>query len=613
MKLKMNNILPERIRFFLITYFFFILFALLDKVFFMLFHWQQSAEAGFSECLHVLWHGLPMDLSMAGYFMIIPGLVLLLSLYFTAYLKSFLRVYFAIACFFQALIVIPDIELYSYWGFRMDKTVLTYIVSPKEALASVPFWVTLLVTLITFGWAYVQYSILNRYALKHFPEHPARHKIRSTIITIVLLACMILPIRGGFSTATMNASRVYFSDNIYLNHAALNPVFNMLLSLEQTEKFDKQYRFFPEEEAENIFEQLMKQETDTFPVLLNTDKPNIVFILLESFGHSVVESLGGIENVAPNLNKLTEEGVFFTHMYANSFRTDRGVVSAVGGYPAQPTMSILKYPVKVQNLNSIPKTLKQNGYTTSMLYGGDLNFAGIRSFFLTQGVTDITVDKDFPAKNLISKWGAPDHITFPYFGEQIKQEENRPYMKMFLTLSSHEPFDVPMKRFSDPYLNSVAYTDSCLGVFIDELKAGKDWENTLVVLVPDHNMRYPATESYYTPGRHHIFMLWLGGAVEKPCVIHRYCSQADIAATLLAQLGLDYSGFPFSKNILNQSVTEFSFYDYPNGFGMLSPAGRVAYDCDANKILFAEGESADTLLNQGKAYLQCLYNDIQSK
>lgn len=579
----------------------------------MLYHWQLSADAGFDECLKVLWKGLPMDLSMAGYFMIIPGLITLASLYFTKYLKTVLCVYFAVICLFSSIIAIPDIELYTYWGFRMDKTIFPYLATPKDALASISVWMIILVTIATVGWTYLQYFILTRVALPHFPEKPARHKILSTPITLLLLACLFLPIRGGLSASTMNVSRVYFSDNMYLNHAALNPVFNMLASFEQNEQFDRQYRFFPDDEAKEIFEELMSYESDTFPVLLNTDKPNVIFILLESFGYAAVESLGGDREVAPNLNRYIDEGVFFSKMYANSFRTDRGIVATLGGYPAQPTMSILKYPAKVQNLSSIPKSLKQNGYSTSMLYGGDLNFAGIKSFFITQGVNNLTVDKDFPAKYLMVKWGAPDHITFERFRQEIDENESYPYMKMFLTLSSHEPFDVPMNRFSNPYLNSVSYTDSCLGVFIDELKETKEWEDALIVLVPDHNMRYPANEMNYTDRRHSIFMLWLGGAVKQPYVVDRYCSQVDIAATLLAQLGIDHSEFKFSKNILNPDVNEFAFYDFPNGLGMLSPDGKVAYDCASNRVLVEEGTGADSLLNQGKAYLQYLYNDIQSK
>jgi phosphoglycerol transferase MdoB-like AlkP superfamily enzyme len=412
----------------------------------------------------------------------------------------------------------------------------------------------------------------------------------------------------------MNPGYVYFSDNMYLNHTALNPVFNVLYSLSHQKDFGKQFRFMDDEVAHAISADLMAcNEQDSVPHLLNTSRPNIVFIIMESFGAKILEPLGGIKDVAPNLNKLTGEGVFFRRMYANSFRTDRGIVSVLGGYPAQPNMSILKYAKKVQSLGGIPKSLIENGYKGSFLYGGDLNFAQMELFVVTQKITAITDDADFPMDKRLTKWGVPDAFTFEKFAKDIENERHEPFVKLFLTLSSHEPFDVPTCKFNEPYLNSVAYTDSCLGIFIDKIKHSPLWDNSLIVLVPDHDMRFPKTIDHFAPERHDIFMLWLGGAVKKPVVIDNLCTQADIAATLLGQLGIPASQFTFSRNILNPSSKEFAFYTFPNGFGMISPAGKVAFDCDGNNPVFSEGEATDSLVVEGKALLQCLYDDIQAR
>ena len=75
---------------------------------------------------------------------------------------------------------------------------------------------------------------------------------------------------------------------------------------------------------------------------------------------------------------------------------------------------------------------------------------------------------------------------FEKFYSLIKEQSREPFMKMFLTLSSHEPFDVPMNRLEDKYLNSIAYTDSCVGDFVEKLKRLPVWDNTLIVFVADH-------------------------------------------------------------------------------------------------------------------------------
>jgi phosphoglycerol transferase MdoB-like AlkP superfamily enzyme len=409
----------------------------------------------------------------------------------------------------------------------------------------------------------------------------------------------------------MNVSRVYFSERMYLNHAAENPCFSIVASLERSNKHLEQYRFMNDQEAHLLVSDMLKNAStpNAAPSLLHTSTPNIIIILLESFGAGVVEQLGGIPNVTPHLNELSKEGLFFKNLYAGSFRTDRGLTCALSGYPAQPTMSIIKYPTKSQTLKSIPSILKDHGYHTSFLYGGDLNFAYIKSYLVSQGVVDLTQQTDFPLKERYDNWGAPDHITFDRLFQQVADAQE-PFCKIFLTLSSHEPFEVPFDKFEDPYLNSVAYTDHWLGDFVNRMKQLPQWDNTLIVLLPDHAMKYPTEMRYDSPERHHIFSLWIGGAVRQSVAVDQICGQTDVAATLLNQLEIECSELPFSRDILQPTYEAFAFYTFPNGFGLVSPQGFVVYDCNSEQLSLSEGAKADSLLQKGKAYLQNLYNDI---
>ena len=94
--------------------------------------------------------------------------------------------------------------------------------------------------------------------------------------------------------------------------------------------------------------------TDSIPRLFNTERPNIIMIILESFSSHLMETLGGEPGIAVNMDEFAKEGILFTHFYANSFRTDRGLVSIISGYPAQPTTSIMKYTRKTQSLPFLP-------------------------------------------------------------------------------------------------------------------------------------------------------------------------------------------------------------------------------------------------------------------
>ncbi|MDR0506534.1 MAG: sulfatase-like hydrolase/transferase [Dysgonamonadaceae bacterium] len=580
----------------------------------MLFHIDMLQGVSFIDWFRVIWNGLPMDLSMAGYIMIIPGIFYIISVFMINYQKVNQKVYFLIIAIIIATIFIPDLHLYSFWGFRIDATVFAYLGSPKEVVASVSWQETVLFLLLIMIWSAVQFFVLKKLIINRLPNRPSSKKIVVAPVMFVLLGLTFIPIRGGLTASTMNPGYVYFSENMFLNHTALNPVFNMLYSLNHQKNFGKQFRFMDDETACAIVNDLMAcNRQDSTPQLLTTARPNVIFIILESFGAKVLEPLGGISNVTPNLSKLSEEGIFFRQMYANSFRTDRGIVSVLGGYPAQPNMSILKYASKVQTLDGIPKSLIDNGYKASFMYGGDLNFAQMELFAVTQKITDITDLSKFPSDKRTGKWGVPDEFTFEKLADEIENEKNEPFMKILLTLSSHEPFDVPTNKFDEPYLNSVAYTDSCLGIFINKIKRSPLWNNSLIILVPDHDMRFPKNIDHFSPERHDIFMLWLGGAVKNPAVIDNICTQADIAATLLNQLNIPANKFTFSRNILNPSVKEFAFYTFPNGFGMISPTGKIAFDCDSNAPVFSEGELNDSLVVKGKALLQCLYDDIQRR
>lgn len=606
-----------RIVTFLRTYVFFVLVFVIQKPLFMLYHWNLYSTASFGDWLRVMWHGLPLDFSVAGYLSVLPGLLLLASVWVNRkIIVNITTAYALIVSAVIAIIFVVDIELYSHWGFRIDTTPLFYLASPKDALASISTWM-LMVGLLCMACCFVGvYFLFRKFVLNYistFPlQSPHSQKYVQSLVLFFMTALLFLPIRGGFSVATMNVGTVYFSDRMFLNHAAVNPFFNLMVSLTGETDFARQYRFMDDAQAHAIFNGLkdMPVDTDSIPGLLTEQRPNIVFFILESFMSKDIEALGGLP-VAQNLSKLCGEGVVFTHMFANSFRTDRGVMANLSGYPAQPTTSIMRYPEKSQSLPSIQKSLKQAGYYTSYYYGGDADFTNMRSYLMSSGIQKLVSDKDFSLKDRMSKWGAPDHVLIRRLLSDLQHPPRQPFISIVQTLSSHEPFEVPMHRFANPYLNAVAYTDSCLGVFIDEFRKSPLWKHTLVVFVPDHAMRYPETLENTDPDRYKIPLIWAGGAVRKPVKIDRYGSQIDIAATLLYQLGIDHSGFTFSKNMLNRNSPEFGFFAFVDGFGFVTPRKEVVYDHAEKKVVRGDAKSEEFL--KGKAFLQCLYDDLAKR
>ena len=588
---------------------------------FMFYNHNAFKDCAFTDYLAVIWHGLPMDISVAGYLTIVPALLALISIWLhPALIRILHRIYLALASLLLSIVYCTDAVLYSFWQFRIDSTPFFYFLSsPKDALASVSIWWVLLGVVVMLLLTAALFIVLCK-TIGTFPESKgiAKDRLIASAVMVVVLALLFVPIRGSLGTSTMNLGRVYYSENQKLNHAAINPCFSLLSSLMNDENTTDQYRFMAADEANKLFSQITDKTkqggTDAVFKLLNTNRPNIVMVVLESFSAHIMKSMGGTANVAVNMDKWANEGVLFTNFYANSFRTDRGLAAILAGYPAQPTMSIMKYPNKTGNLPMFPQKLKKAGYQLKYYYGGDADFTNMRSFVTTAGFENLVSDADFPIKLRLSKWGVPDQYVFDRALADIKsQAPNATHLSVIQTSSSHEPYDVPFKKLNNKILNAFAYTDNCLGKFVAALKKLPSWKNTLVVLVPDHQGCYPEDMDNYSPQRYHIPLLLLGGALKAKGPITTLGSQADIAATLLSQLGFSYSEFTFSKDMLNPNVPHFAFSTVPNAFMMKTTDNTVFYNCETNKTILDNGKTPGKNLPYGKAYLQKLYDDISNR
>ena len=625
--------MKERLIGFLKTYFLFVCIFMLQKPLFMFFYQTLYEGASWTEWFRVIWHGLPLDLSLAGYLTAVPGLLFIGSAWgLSNLLRRIWCGYFIFVSVLLSVIFTVDLGLYEYWGFRLDATPLFYFFSsPKDAVASVSVWMVVGGILAMGVYAAVLYGIFHRLLLRKAVfgrmKVPYR-RLRVSGVLLLLTGLLFIPIRGGFTVSTMNTGKVYFSTNLRLNHAAINPAFSLMESLSKQKDFGKQYRFMEAAAADRIFSGLvdpavlrkdsapadsLRQTPDSLHSLFTTQRPDVLLVILESFSSRLMTALGGEPDVAVQLDSLAQEGVLFTNFYANSFRTDRGLVAILSGYPAQPTTSIMKYPRKTQSMPAIAGSLKKAGYETKYYYGGDADFTNMRSYLVSSGIEKIISETDFPLSERQGKWGAPDHTLFQRFLKDLKEEKQQePFFKIVQTSSSHEPFEVPFYRLDDKVLNAFAYADSCVGDFVRQYKETPMWKNTLIVLVPDHLGAYPRPVENPLEG-HTIPLILIGGAVKEPRVVDTYASQIDIAATLLSQLGLPHDDFTFSKNIFNPSSPHFGYFTEPTLFGMVTAENQLVYNLDANTVQIDEGTEKGANLEKGKAFLQKLYDDLAKR
>lgn len=634
----------KQIIWFVKTYATFVVLFVLQKPLFLFLEKgsaTQPVDNIFTELPAVIWHGLPLDLSMAGYLSVIPGFLSIAVVWLKRDLvKPIMNIYFIIASLFITCSFLLNASLYPYWKYPLDSTPLFYFfTSPADAIASVSIWqvilsIVILIVLTVGVWFTLrmrgekrqQYS---RYAYGYgglgsgkrnrFDDFD-RHRGRTSIILLLLTGLLFLPIRGGITVSTMNTGEAYYSQNAYLNHSAVNPLFSLLESITHQEDFASQYRFMKDKEADKIFATMTStSDENTYPLLneatFKKGTPDILIVIMESFASDIMPSMGSYKDVAVCLDSIAQQSILFTRFYANSFRTDRGMVSILSGYPAQPTTSIMRYPRKTSQLPSIARNLaKYKNYKTTYYYGGDADFCNMRSYLVSQGYQHIISDANFPIEDKLSKWGVPDHILAARMMKDIKaqQNEKRPMLRILQTSSSHEPFEVPYHRLKDKRLNAFAYTDSVMGAIVREYRKLPRWKNTLIVFVPDHVGGYKENLNDHDRSRYQIPLILAGGAISRPMKVGIIGSQHDIAATLLGQLGVEHREFTFSKNMMSDATPKFAFFAVNDAFGIVSEENSLIYDNRSKRIVYDKGEKGFNL-KRGQAYLQKLYDDLAKK
>ena len=601
--------MKQRLLLFFKYYLLWIVLFQLQKLFFILVQYKLMGDISLSDCLQVMAHAFPLDLSVASYITAVFGLLLMVSnLVNIRVIRCISHVFTAVVLAIVVFVLIGDNSTFSFWGYHWDKSIFTFLQSPKEVLACAVWWQWILVTIlfllwfVACGFVYLKWLKWDKVEL----ESRTTTRLWQTGVWLLITAFLFLPMRGSVTVSTMNTGRVYFSNNQMLNQAAVNPLFNIIESLSENTFDLNKYTYMSSVEAQQLTQQLLPTDRWTHTEeVFTTQRPNIVLVILESFSTNALDAM-------PNLMRLAQEGIYFSNAYSSSYRTDRGIVSLMSAFPGQPTSSLMTVPSKSRNLPQIGKALKQEGYLLNFYYGGDEDFTNMRSYLIDGGFENRVVDKDFPLQDRMSKWGAHDHIVLERASREIRQRytqyPDNQYFDVILTLSSHEPFDVPFTSdFSHAYLNSVAYTDSCLGAFVDSLKQHPLWDSTIVILSPDHGYPYPNGIANYNPLRYRIPMAIIGGAVQQPMQVPTLCSQIDLVPTVLHAMGLDAEAYPFSKNILDSTQTEFAFYAFNDGFALLTPQDTIIVDAKANMLLHGNNEF---LNQQAHAFMQCIMEEI---
>jgi len=581
----------------------------------------SNSGASFSEVLPAFWYALPLDIAIISYLTAISWIILSVQTFFNrSFIDKIHQWFYYIMIAINTMILVGDIGIYPEWKMKLNFKAIEYLSRPEEVLESNPVYKSIFELALMAGIIALAIWLFNKFFFKKL--YGKKQGVLAKVLFIFLLPGFIfLGMRGGIQEIPISQSQSYYSQKDVLNDLAVNATWNLVFSFLHTmEISDKNiFEAYPVEEAEGIVKELHYVEKDTTISILNNQKPNVLFIILESWSGDLVNALGGKPGLTPRFDSLINDGLFFTHLYSSGNRSQQGLASILGGFPALPITTLTTTPEKMRQTPTVTRLYNDAGYHTAFYYGGQLRYGNIKAYLLHNQFQTIVEVGNLDLKAKRGKLGYHDGVMFPYVLDRLN-EIQKPFFVNFFTLSSHSPYDQPMKKVidwddsEDAFHNSAYYSDSCLGDFMANAKKQSWYKNTLIVIVADHSHQTYTHRAIHTADYRKIPMLITGGALKKEYKGKKYdkiCSQTDISTTVLKQLKMDASPFPWSKNLLNPYTKEFAYFELIQGYGYIQPEGFISYYHFSNQVLSTTLPDSlqKTALKDGGSYLQVLFQE----
>jgi len=602
---------------------FWMCFFLLSRTFFLLYNIKliRAEGIGFVEAIASYWHAIPLDFATTCYLIIFPFILLIIqSFYKASWLNIVNKVYTFIVITLFTLLTTAELGIYPEWKTKLPFKALMYLENPTEVYNSASTFLFIILIIVFIVQTMIGWLAYKRFFYVKIDKAPKKF-FYTLLFIIISFPIILLGGRGGWQQIPINQSESYYSNHQVLNLASVNSAFNFSISIiENYKNFEANpYSFYDINLARQEVKKLYETPKDTTIKILTTDRPNVVLIILESWSADLIESLGGKPGITPEFHKLEEKGILFTNLYATGPRSEQAMGSIFAGFPAHPISSVTVQPEKFAKLNTITKTLISQGYHTSFYFGGQLRYGNIKGFILYNGFKKIIEHNDFGKDVIRGKLGVHDEFVLSRQLSDLNNEKE-PFFSSLFTLSTHSPYDQPMKNVltwgenENNYINSAYYTDRCLGEYFAEAQKQPWYKNTLFIIVADHSHNSYKNWSFTTPAYHKIPMLFYGDVIKEPyrgTKIKRLSNQSDLAATLLNQLNLDSSPFAWSRNLLNPYAPEFAYYSFEEGLGWIRPEGHFVYEARVNH--FSEDSlpeaSKNSIKKEGKSFLQVLFQE----
>ena len=559
--------------------------------------WQGERVAATNDVFFIFSQGLRFDFVLLGLLLFAPLTATPLVLLFEKLIpfwRGFISLYLAL-CFVAIVFVeLSTPSFINQFDLRPNVLYVEYLKYPKEVMATLweAYKLQLIFTVVFSTFAFIGlYRKLKTAAL-------SMQRIvwwKAIAISPLLFLIAVMAGRSTLGHRSVNPSTVAYSNDPMVNTLPLSSAYSVLYALREMMNESQahvQYGELPADEVLNIVKRDMGVEEKNFSTgeattshfhkaTYQRKKPlNLVIVLEESLGAEFVGSLGGLP-LTPEIDKLAKEGLWFDNMYATGTRSVRGIEAVITGFTPTPLRSVVKLTKSQTNFFTVAQLLQTKGYDTSFIYGGEAHFDNMKRFFASNGFARIIDEDDYENPVFFGSWGASDEDLFTKAHETFSAyDEDKPFFSLVFTSSNHSPFEYPDNRIEQydeekqTVNNAVKYADYAVGEFIRKAKKSKYWENTVFLIVADHNSRVYGAEIVPIE-RFHIPALILGADV-KPQVYKKLASQIDLLPTLLSIMGVDATYPAIGRDLTRSTMPGRAIMQFNTTQAYMQADGKVA-------------------------------------
>lgn len=553
-----------------------------------LWQWQRVTDAG--GLWPVLSGGWRIDLSLIAIVAALPAIVSPWlgdrpwAVRLTAW---WLRVFWLLL----ALLEVSTPQFIVEYDTRPNRLFVEYLVNPVEVGSMLWHGYKAVIAVALVGLAvlcWVGWRILS----PRLGDRRMRMAWRP-VVSVFAFVVLFLAARGTLEHRPINAATVAFSSDSMVNTLPLNSLYSVANAIDAMRSERSSADVYPKmavdamnaefrasagltgEPLDARYPSMHAQVASATPA-----KPlNLVIIMQESLGAQFVGSLGG-RKLTPNLDALGNQGWMFDRAYATGTRSVRGLEAINTGFLPTPAEAVLKQPRAQRDFFTIAALLGSKGYHSRFIYGGEAHFDNMRGFFLGNGFNEVVDRSSFVNPVFVGSWGASDEDMFNELHKRLMADGDKPNFTLAFSVSNHTPWQYPTGRITpegDPASvdNTVRYADYAIGKFFEQAKKSPYWQNTVFLIVADHDARVFGAS--LVPVEHfHIPALILGGTVPVKHDPH-IVSQLDMAPTLLSLMGIS-STHPMPGADLTVREPDRAIMQYGDNFGYLKGDALVVYE-----------------------------------